>query len=117
MLIMLFITSEFQSQKISKLFVLFQMGISKLFGDSELSRIGTFQDGRSPQVSSAVHSAALTIDEEGGSAAASTAFAVVALSNDEPSVVFRANRPFLAVIWDNRAMLPLFVAKIEDPTS
>lgn len=93
------------------------MGISKLFTDSELSNIGTLLDNnRSPQVSAAVHSAAITIDEEGGSAAAATAFAVVTLSNDDPSVVFRANRPFIAVLWDGIANLPLFTVKIEDPT-
>lgn len=92
------------------------MGISKIFGNAELSNIGTYQETKSPQVSEAVHSAALTIDEEGGSASAATAFSVVALSNDSPSVVFKANRPFLAVLWDGKTKLPLFIAKIEDPT-
>lgn len=92
------------------------MGISKLFAGSDLSNIGISQASQSPQVSTAVHSASLTIDEEGGSASAATAFAAVALSNDDASVTFKANRPFLAVLWDGKSRLPLFMAKIEDPT-
>lgn len=92
------------------------MGISKIFEQrSGLTNIGTYQN-INPQVSSAVHSAVLSIDEEGGSAAAATAFAVVALSNDEPPINFIANRPFVAVVWDGKAKLPLFIASIEDPT-
>lgn len=91
------------------------MGITNMFGQyAELNRIGTYL-GYSPQISSAVHSAVLSIDEQGGSAAAATAFAAVALSYDEPSVVFKADRPFIAVLWDTKSSLPLFMAKIEDP--
>lgn len=82
---------------------------------AELFGLGTFREF-SPQVSSAVHSAVLSIDEKGGSAAAATSFGVVALSFDDPAVVFKANRPFLAVLWDTALSLPLFMAKIEDPT-
>lgn len=95
--------------------ILQNMGITKLFNRfSELAGIGSFQT-HSPQISSAVHSAVLSIDEQGGSAAAATAFAAVALSYDDPSVVFKVNRPFIAVLWDNNSALPLFMAKIEDP--
>lgn len=93
-----------------------RMGISNMFSNrAELFGLGTFREF-SPQVSSAVHSAVLSIDEKGGSAAAATSFGVVALSFDDPAVVFKANRPFLAVLWDTALSLPLFMAKIEDPT-
>ncbi|XP_063617452.1 serine protease inhibitor 42Dd-like [Cydia splendana] len=93
-----------------------KMGITKMFTPtSELSHIGLYR-ATSPQVSSAVHSAMMSIDERGATAAASTVVAVVALSFDNPSVVFRADRPFLAVLWDNQLNVPLFMTKIEDPS-
>lgn len=91
------------------------LGIKNIFGQrSELYGLGTYRTS-SPQVSSALHSAVLSIDEHGGSAAAATAFTVVALSYDEPSVKFIANRPFIAILWDSRTSLPLFMAKVVDP--
>ncbi|KAL0819137.1 hypothetical protein ABMA28_008396 [Loxostege sticticalis] len=94
-----------------------QLGIINIFGpQSELSGLGNYREF-APQVSSALHSALLSIDEQGGTAAAATSFGVVALSYDDPSVIFRANRPFLAVLWDRQTSLPLFMAKIEDPVS
>ncbi|XP_047994380.1 serine protease inhibitor 42Dd-like [Leguminivora glycinivorella] len=93
-----------------------KMGITRMFSPtSELSHIGLYR-ATSPQVSSAVHSAMMSIDEQGATAAASTVVAVVALSFDNPSVVFRADRPFLAVLWDNQLSVPLFMTKIEDPS-
>ncbi|XP_059058784.1 leukocyte elastase inhibitor-like [Achroia grisella] len=94
---------------------LMKMGVVDLFGaQSQLSGVGRYGT-LSPRISSAVHSAMLSVDEQGGSAAAATAFAVVALSYDEPSLTFIFNRPFLAVLWDNKAAVPLFMANIEDP--
>lgn len=91
------------------------LGIKNIFNQrSELYGLGTYR-ASSPQVSSALHSAVLSIDERGGSAAAATSFSVVALSYDDASVKFIANRPFIAVLWDGRASLPLFMAKIVDP--
>lgn len=96
--------------------VLNKMGVSSIFTQqAELYNLGS-HGSLSPQVSSALHSAVLTIDERGGSAAAATSFAAVALSYDEPSLYFRANKPFLAILWDNRSSIPLFMARIMDPT-
>ncbi|XP_028172428.1 leukocyte elastase inhibitor-like [Ostrinia furnacalis] len=94
-----------------------QLGIINIFSpSSELTGLGNYREF-APQVSSALHSALLSIDEQGGTAAAATSFGVVALSYDDPSVIFKANRPFLAVLWDRQTSLPLFMAKIEDPVS
>lgn len=91
------------------------MGISKMFGPyAELNGLGTYR-AFSPQISSALHSAVLSIDEYGASAAAATSFAAVALSYEDPSAVFKADRPFIVVLWDTATSLPLFMAKIEDP--
>ncbi|CAB3233597.1 unnamed protein product [Arctia plantaginis] len=96
--------------------VLRNMGIATMFSSyAELNTLGTYQ-GYTPHISSAVHSAVLSIDEKGGSAAAATAFAAVALSYDEPSTYFKADTPFIVVLWDTKSSLPLFIAKIEDPT-
>lgn len=94
------------------------MGITNIFGyQSQLSGIGLYRTN-SPQVSAAVHSAMLSIDEEGGTAAAATVISAVALSYDHDSVLsFNANRPFLAVLWDNQITMPLFMAKVENPTA
>lgn len=93
------------------------MGITNIFGyQSELSGIGVYRTN-SPQVSTAIHSAMLSINEEGGTASAATVISAVALSYDHESILsFNANRPFLAVLWDNQATLPLFMAKVENPT-
>lgn len=94
------------------------MGITNIFSQqAELSGLGMYRTN-SPQVSAAVHSAMLSIDEEGGTATAATAIAAVALSFDHDSIInFNADRPFLAVLWDNQAILPLFMAKVENPTA
>ncbi|KAI5645799.1 serpin (serine protease inhibitor) domain-containing protein [Phthorimaea operculella] len=94
-----------------------KMGITNVFGQkSELAGLGLYRT-YSPQLSSALHSAVLSIDEEGGSAAAATSFAVVALSYDDPSVVIKVKRPFLTVLWDHENGIPLFIARIQDPTA
>lgn len=92
------------------------MGITKAFSPyAELNGLGAYR-AFSPQISSAIHSAVLSIDEQGGSAAAATAFTALALSYNEPTVVsFIVDRPFTVVLWDTATSLPLFMAKIEDP--
>ncbi|CAH2054605.1 unnamed protein product, partial [Iphiclides podalirius] len=97
-------------------FLLNLLGLWKIFStEADLTGIGK-QEGASPYITSGVHSAALSIDEQGGTAAAATAFSVVALSYDDPTTSFTADRPFLAILWDNELSMPLFMAKIEDPT-
>ncbi|KAJ0172283.1 hypothetical protein K1T71_012256 [Dendrolimus kikuchii] len=94
-----------------------KMGISDLFGPyADLSRLGANKLDTLPlSVSSAVHSAVLSIDEHGGSAAGATSFGVVALSYDSPPK-FKADKPFLVMLWDNQLDTPLFMAKILEPS-
>lgn len=93
------------------------MGIKEIFTtNSNLGAIGQEATGYAPQVSSATHTAVLSIDEKGGSAAAATGFGLVALSYDEADVILRIDTPFLAILWDNNLHLPLFMARIEDPS-
>lgn len=92
------------------------MGVTQIFQQgSGLVGLGMYRTF-TPQVSSAVHSAALSIDEDGSTAAAASAFSVVALSNEGPPMLITAERPFVAVLWDEQAKMPLFMAKIEDPS-
>ncbi|CAG9112658.1 unnamed protein product [Plutella xylostella] len=96
--------------------VLQKMGLTRIFeARSDLSGIeatGT----QTPKVSTAVHTAVLSIDEQGGTAAAATGFAAVALSGDDDTIYFKADRPFLAILWDSQQAVPLFMTKIEDPS-
>ncbi|XP_013165961.1 PREDICTED: serine protease inhibitor-like isoform X2 [Papilio xuthus] len=95
--------------------VLSTLGLWTMFSnEAELQRIGQ-KNGMSPRISSGVHSALLSIDESGGSGGAATSLSVVALSYDDPSTSFTADRPFLAILWDNKLTTPLFMAKVEDP--
>ncbi|XP_014357143.2 leukocyte elastase inhibitor-like [Papilio machaon] len=97
--------------------VLSALGLWTMFSnEAELSGIGQ-KNGISPRISTGVHSALLSIDENGGSATAATSLSVVALSYDDPSTSFTADRPFLAILWDNKLTTPLFMAKVEDPES
>lgn len=91
------------------------MGLDRMFGPyAELDGLGRYR-ASVPQISSAVHSAVLSIDEHGARAAAATSFAAVALSYEEPAKLFRADRPFIVVLWDTVTSLPLFMAKVADP--
>ncbi|CAH2261874.1 leukocyte elastase inhibitor-like [Pararge aegeria] len=96
--------------------VLKVMGITEIFSQkTDLTRIGTYRTF-SPEITSAIHTGYLSVDEQGLSASAATGFAAVALSYDDPSATFRANRPFLAILWDTQFAIPLFIARIEDPS-
>ncbi|XP_023948770.2 leukocyte elastase inhibitor [Bicyclus anynana] len=96
--------------------VLKLMGITGIFSrQTDLTRIGTFRT-HSPEITNAIHTGFLSVDEQGLSASAATGFAAVALSYDDPSATFRANRPFLAVLWDTQFAIPLFIARVEDPS-
>ncbi|OWR48572.1 seminal fluid protein CSSFP043 [Danaus plexippus plexippus] len=96
--------------------VLQKMGITEIFSpQADLTRIGTYRT-YSPRISSAIHTGYLSVDEQGLSATAATSFAAIALSYEDPPALFQANRPFLAVLWDTQFAIPLFIAKIEDPS-
>lgn len=96
--------------------VLKRMNVSRIFDSrTDLTRIGTYRT-YSPEISQAVHTGFLSVDEQGLSAVGASAFAAVALSYEDPPAIFQANRPFLAVLWDTQFAIPLFIAKIEDPT-
>lgn len=85
------------------------LGISDLFDESaDLSGIDGKQD---LFVSRVLHSAVLCVDESGTKAAASTVMEIETMAiRPMNSVVL--DHPFLLVIWDNQANLPLFLAAV-----
>jgi len=68
-------------------------------------------------ISAVIHKAYIDVNEEGTEAAAATGvtmFAAVARA-PEPSVIFRADHPFVFVLRDNRSGGILFMGRMADP--
>ena len=68
-------------------------------------------------ISDVVQSVFVKVDETGTEAAAATAVIMETRSAMVPvqPKVFRADRPFLFMIWDNELNAPLFVGRVTDP--
>lgn len=92
-----------------------RMGITDAFDDqkADLTGIGTV-DGSSPHIGAAKHKTAITLDENGTSAAAASLFCIEWFSGAEHTVHFE--RPFVYMIVDTQAKLPLFLGVMTDPT-
>ncbi len=79
-------------------------------------------DGRQDFViSAAIHKAFVDVTEEGTEAAAATAITMYATAMrrdfpEPPPIVFRADHPFLFLIYDNGAGTILFLGRLADPT-
>ncbi|GBP92141.1 Alpha-1-antiproteinase [Eumeta japonica] len=96
--------------------VLNMMGIREIFGhQAKLFNVGTYRT-LSPHITAALHKAVVSIDEQGGVAAAVTAFPAVALSFGDSTINFELNKPFLMILWDAENKVPLFMARVDDPT-
>lgn len=92
------------------------MGLVNLF--TVQSQLPYFANNHEPvTVSDILQHTVLNVDEYGSVATAATSVSVVTLSLDNfpRELIFVANQPFLAIIVDKRAKVPLFVAKIFDP--
>eukprot|EP00914_Ancora_sagittata_P004685 GHVO01009934.1.p1 GENE.GHVO01009934.1~~GHVO01009934.1.p1 ORF type:complete len:108 (+),score=12.80 GHVO01009934.1:39-362(+) len=92
--------------------VLSAMGLQSMFSpNADFSAI----DGtRNLFVSQVVHKAFLEVNEEGSEAAAATA-AIMMLRMAPRDQEFRADRPFLCLIRDNRTNSILFLGKVVRP--
>jgi len=64
-----------------------------------------------------IHQAFVEVNEEGTEAAAATAVVIVvmAIQNEEPVPVFRADHPFIFLIQDNETGNILFMGRVMDP--
>jgi len=69
-------------------------------------------------ISSAIHKAFIDVNEEGTEAAAATAIVMRsnAAARDQVPIVFRADRPFVFLIRDNRSGAILFLGRVTNPT-
>ncbi|XP_049625815.1 alpha-1-antitrypsin-like [Suncus etruscus] len=91
--------------------ILNKMGITKVFGnDADLSGITT---DKPLKVSQALHKAVLNIDERGTEAAGATFMEAIPMSLP-PDLFF--DHPFVVMIYDTKANVPLFMGRVVDPT-
>jgi serpin B len=69
-------------------------------------------------ISAAIHKAFVDVNEEGTEAAAATGIVMrsMAVTRQQPPIVFRADHPFLFLIRDNRSGGILFMGRVTDPT-
>jgi len=69
-------------------------------------------------ISAAIHKAFVDVNEEGTEAAAATGIVMrsMAVTREQPPIVFRADHPFLFLIRDNRSGGILFMGRVTDPT-
>jgi len=96
-----------------------QMGMPLAFsGAADFSGMDGKQD---LAISAAIHKAFVDVTEEGTEAAAATAITMVATAMRQeipppPPIVFRADHPFLFLIYDNDTGSILFLGRVADPT-
>jgi len=69
-------------------------------------------------ISAAIHKVFVDVNEEGTEAAAATAIVMrsLAVTREQPPIVFRADHPFIFLIRDNRSGGILFMGRVTDPT-
>lgn len=94
-----------------------QMGAPDLFteGVSDLSGIGGPPGDLF--VSNVLHKAFLDVNEEGTEAAAATAAIAMTRAMIRPTPSFVADRPFVFVLYDTAAQLPLFAGRLVAPNT
>ncbi|XP_078516231.1 alpha-1-antitrypsin-like [Lissotriton helveticus] len=87
------------------------LGMTDMFSDhADLSGI---TEEANLKISQAIHKAVLSVDEKGTEAAAATVVEAIPMSLPP---VFKANRPFLILIYGRETRSTLFMGKIADPT-
>lgn len=93
------------------------LGVQRVFSDAASFEPALGPEGAHLRLSDVIHAASLTLDEQGGEAAAATAATVVAKSLDmTPTRACVVDRPFLLVLMHKPTQLPLFVARVTDPS-
>jgi serpin B len=97
------------------------MGMVDAFSPGAADFSNMVEDGSIPDgnlyLSSALHRAVVTVDEEGTEAAAVTIMEVGATSLPPPvEFVFRADKPFIFAIYDYQTETILFLGRVVDPS-
>ncbi|KAF0302039.1 Serpin B9 [Amphibalanus amphitrite] len=91
--------------------ILQEMGATDLFQESRAS-LGRLSSDRQLFLSEVLHQAVIDVHEAGTEASAVTTTLV---NRDRLATTFRANRPFLFVIRDNKTGVPLFYGRMLSP--
>lgn len=99
--------------------VLAEMGMPDAFDPekADLSGLGTSTEGNI-FLSRVLHSTAITVDQQGTKAGAATAVEISETTSREEEAVHKTvilDRPFLYMLVDTRAMVPLFIGTVQDP--
>jgi serine protease inhibitor len=89
------------------------LGMNSAFRAADFT--GMSPQGRGLSISHVLHKAYVDVNEEGTEAAAATAVVLKAPSNALREVVFRADRPFVYVIRDNKTGAALFMGRFSGP--
>jgi serpin B len=103
-------------EKFSLADILASMGISDAFSPG-LANFSGMETTKSLYISQVIHRAVVEVNEEGTEAAAATAVCMrlCAVINKSPPANFRADRPFLFFIRDNRTKAILFIGRLVKP--
>ena len=104
------LTSEFQLNA-----ALAQMGMPSAF-DPDTADFSRMSDQDDLYLTAALHKAFVEVTEEGTEAAAATGIVVGVTALPPPPVVFRADRPFVFLIRDNRTNSILFLGRLTNPS-
>ncbi|XP_039520162.1 plasma protease C1 inhibitor isoform X1 [Pimephales promelas] len=88
--------------------LLSNLGLTDLFSNPNLC--GMFPDESESFISDVRHSAFLSLTEKGAEAAAATS-----ISFSRSSSSFSALQPFILILWNDEAAIPLFMGRIIDP--
>ena len=93
------------------------LGLRSAF-DRTLADFSPMTGKRDLWISDAVHKAYIDVNEQGTEAAAATGIVMrgMAMTREQPPVVFRADHPFLFLIRDNRSGGVLFMGRLTEPT-
>jgi serpin B len=93
------------------------MGMAQAF-DRHTADFSAMTGKRDLSISAAIHKAFVDVNEEGTEAAAATGIAMrsMAMTREQPPIIFRADHPFLFLIRDNRSGGILFMGRVTDPT-
>ena len=91
------------------------LGMTTVFGPgADLSPL-LGSASRGVQVDNVFHSASITIDEQGGEAAATTGSAMSAKSFSLPAPACAVDRPFVFAVLHKASGAPLFIGRVMDP--
>ncbi len=58
----------------------------------------------------------LEVDENGARAAAVSSISIMPMSMPPPAIKFAADQPFYCAIYDSTLKMPLFIARVMDPS-